>query len=98
MFQLGTIDVDQLKAYHMDLGYKESDADNFVKVDRVDRIRHLATSGHAWTPQAIASAFAIGQMSAAAVRERMTGMFYPEGVATELMARSKTEFDRTVLV
>src|SRR6516162_9718364 len=34
MFRVGAIDADQLKAYHMDLGYTDVDSDNFVAVDK----------------------------------------------------------------
>jgi hypothetical protein len=98
MFQLGAIDAVQLKAYHMDLGYTDKDSDNFVKVDIVDKSRHLATSGHGWTPQALASAYAIGQIQDAFVYDRMDEMGYPNHIAADLLARAKAEFDRLVLV
>lgn len=97
MFQLGVINDAELKAYHKDLGYKDLDADNFVGVDKVDKARHLATSGHGWTPQAMASAYAVGQLTADQVTNGMAALSFPPEYATQLMARATMEFDRAVL-
>jgi len=98
MFQLGVIDADKLKAYHQDLGYKDEDADNFVAVDKVQRVRHLATSGHGFTPAAMAGAYSVRQMGEDEVRKRMDEQGYPQDIATDLLRRADYDLQRTILV
>jgi hypothetical protein len=98
MYHWGVIDDTQLQSYHQDLGYSESDSINFVKVDKINRARQLATSGHGWTPAALGQAWSVRAISQEFLIDRMLEQGYSGEMAQDTMDRADTELQRTVLI
>lgn len=87
---------DDMKGYHRDLGYSETDSIRFVQIDSVVRARIRATESHGWTPSAIAGAYSIRQLDSDTVVQLMESLGYYRDEAQELMERADAELKRSV--
>jgi hypothetical protein len=98
MYHWGVIDDAQLQSYHQDLGYSQDDSINFVKVDKINRARQLASSGHGWTPAALGQAWSVRAITQEFLIDKMLEQGYSGEMAQDTMDRADMEIQRTILM
>jgi hypothetical protein len=98
MYRNFLINDEEMRSYHQDLGYTESDSERFVKVDKLERARMRASQGHGYTPAALASAYSVGVITPELVKKQMATLGFTEDEANDLMGRAEADLQRTIVV
>lgn len=91
MYQFGQIDDTQIVEMLKDLGYEDSYANALARTQLVRTRRLNASSGHGWTPTALAGAYAVGKITADQVYAEMNYLAYTRDDADRLMRRAEID-------
>lgn len=98
MYRANMLSDDEMKSYHRDLGYSETDSTLFVKIDGIQRSRMRVSGGHGWNPSAMGKAYAIGAMSQGDLEGRMQQQGYTVDEATDLRSRAVAEYNYSIII
>jgi hypothetical protein len=92
------IDDNQLVSYYQDYGYSLDHANNFLAEYKIIRARSRASSGHGWTPSAMAKAYAANLITPQQIFAEMQDLGYTQDESQRLMTRAKTDLQYTVFM
>jgi hypothetical protein len=91
MYQFGTIADAEFIEMLKDLGYDNENAGKILAA-QVIKVRRLnASAGHGWTSSALASAYAVGKLTAEQVTNEMAYLGYSKDDSDRLMRRAEIE-------
>lgn len=97
MHRMNLLTNEQMREYHADLGYSESDSELFVQVDSVRKVRMRADMSHGWNPAALAKASVNGSLPEDAIKQRMSELGYTTDETKDMLDRAKSDIKSTVV-
>lgn len=97
MYRSGVINNEELKGYHRDLGYNETDSTRFVSLDAALKARQNARMGSGWSPAALRRAVSVHAITPDVVHQNMQEQGFPDVVVAQLLQRADSDFQYRVL-
>jgi hypothetical protein len=98
MYRQNVITDGDLANYHQDLGFTAADSERFVGVDSIQKRQMRTRQFDGWTPAAIGTAYAMGQLGLQDVHDKMTALGAQPDEIDDLVHSAQIKFDRAVLV